>query len=286
MYSQIDGRRNVSMDVNGAALNSVDSFKYLGSYLIVDCSLDKEIENRVAGASASFGRFRSRVFLNRSLKISTRVRVYNAICLSSLLYGAETLTIYRRHVKILEKYHIGSLRKLLGVTWRDRLTFTEIFSRTGSCSMETLLAQRQLRWTGHVCRMSDERLPKQISYGELNVGRRRAGGQRKRYKDDLKRTLQKCDIQPDQLELLVVDRTGWRDVCLRGLACCEERGERRGEAARARRHPRALQPPSTDDQYECHLCERRCLSRIGLLSHSRAHERRQQAVIFKVEGQP
>ena len=80
-------------------------------------------------------------------------------------------------------------------------------------------------------------------------GRRRAGGQRKRYKGDLKRTLQKCDIQPDQLELLVVDRPGCRDVCVRGLACCEERRERRREAARAHRHQRALQPPATDDQY-------------------------------------
>ena len=91
--------------------------------------------------------------------------------------------------------------------------------------METLLAQRQLLWTGHVCRMSDERLPKQILYDELDIDRRRAGGQRKRYKDDLKWALQKCDVQPDQLELLVVDRPDWRDVCVRGLACCEERGE-------------------------------------------------------------
>ena len=44
MHSQIDGRRNVSIDVNGAALKSVESFKYLGSYLSEDCSLDKEIE--------------------------------------------------------------------------------------------------------------------------------------------------------------------------------------------------------------------------------------------------
>ena len=132
--------------------------------------------------------------------------------------------------------------------------------------------------------MSDGRLPKQI-YGELDVGRRRAGGQRKRYKDNLKQNLQKCDIQPDQLELLVVDRPGWRDVCVRELACWEERGEWRREAARARRHQGALKPPATDDHYECHLCGRR-LSRIGVLSHSRAHERHQQAVIFKVEGQP
>ena len=63
MYSQINGKEDVSIDVNGAALKSVDSFKYLGSCLSADCSLDKEIENMVARASASFVRFRSGVFL-------------------------------------------------------------------------------------------------------------------------------------------------------------------------------------------------------------------------------
>ena len=119
----------------------------------------------------------------------------------------------------------------------------------------------------------------------MSAGEGRVASENVSYKDNLKQNLQKCDIQPDQLELLVVDRPGWRDVCVRGLACWEERGEWRREAARARRHQGALQPPATDDQYECHLCGRR-LSRIGLLSHSRAHDRRQQAVIFKVEGQP
>ena len=53
-------------------------------------------------------------------------------------------------------------------------------------SVHTLLKLAKLKWTGHVTRMPDERLPKKIIYGELQEGKRSQGGQKKRYKDTLK----------------------------------------------------------------------------------------------------
>ena len=52
--------------------------------------------------------------------------------------------------------------------------------------MHAILKLAQLRWTGHGIniRMSDERLSKKISYGELQEGKRSKGSQKnKRYKD-------------------------------------------------------------------------------------------------------
>ena len=50
-------------------------------------------------------------------------------------------------------------------------------------------------WTGHVTRMPDERLPKKILYGELQVGKRSHGGQKKWYKDTLKTSLKTSTYQ-------------------------------------------------------------------------------------------
>ena len=56
-------------------------------------------------------------------------------------------------------------------------------------SVHTLFKLTQLRWTGHVTRMPDERLPKTVLYGELQEGKCSQGGQKKRYNDTLKASL-------------------------------------------------------------------------------------------------
>jgi len=61
--------------------------------------------------------------------------------------------------------------------------------------------------------MSENRLPKQVFYGQLKHGTHAHGGQQKRYKDMLKSILKACSIAPNQLETLVQDRSSWRTLC-------------------------------------------------------------------------
>ena len=58
--------------------------------------------------------------------------------------------------------------------------------------------------------MPDERLPKKILYGELQVGKRSHGGQKKRYKDTLKASLKDFNIPTESWEQIAQDRTKWR----------------------------------------------------------------------------
>ena len=55
--------------------------------------------------------------------------------------------------------------------------------------------------------MPDERLPKKILYGELQVGKRSHGGQKKRYKDTLKASLKDFNIPNESWEKIAQDRT-------------------------------------------------------------------------------
>ena len=70
-------------------------------------------------------------------------------------------------------------------------------------SVHTVLKLAQQRWTGHVIRMSDERLSKKVFCGELQEGKRSQGGQKKRYKDTLKASLKDFDIPIGSWEKIV-----------------------------------------------------------------------------------
>jgi len=80
-----------------------------------------------------------------------------------------------------------------------------------------MVMQRQLRWVGHVIRMSPNRLPRRPLYSELQEGRRSRGGQMICFPDNVKLLLKKCQIPPGQLKALAADRLVWCDVCKDGL---------------------------------------------------------------------
>lgn len=61
-------------------------------------------------------------------------------------------------------------------------------------SMYAILKQSRLRWLGHVIRMEDDRIPKDLLYGELAKGSRAAGRSDLRYKDVCKRDLKAMNI--------------------------------------------------------------------------------------------
>ena len=206
------------------------------------------------------------------------VRVYEAVVLTILLYGSETWILLRKHVNVLESFHMKHLRIILGIRWQDKVTNIEVLNRANSSSLEALLIKAQLRWSGHVVRMDDTRLPKIALYGELSSGVRSVGGQRKQYKDTLKQSLKSCAINVEKWEIIAVDRTSWRSTIAHGISHFESRRRELAEERRAARKAKKSHPitDSGDENRTCPACGRVCGSRIGLFSHLRAHSRKRK----------
>ena len=171
--------------------------------------IDDEIQRRVAKASASFGRLRQRLWNNNHVSMRVKGKIYRAIVVSTLLYGAEAWTVYS-DVKKLHAFMMRHLRSIMTITWMDKVTNKEILVRTGLPSMEDLLIRKNLRWTGHLMRMSPDRLPKQILYSQLSSGQRKRGRPRLRFKDTIKRNLKLRDIKTDSWASLLQQRDKWR----------------------------------------------------------------------------
>ncbi len=158
------------------------------------------------------------VFLNSICSINctnfiwldNKVAVYKAVILTVLLYGSETWTIYRQQIAKLDQFHMRCLRRIAHVKWHDKVQTTEVLQTCGVTGIEVFLVAALFRWAGQVVCMSDLRLPKQVFYGRLQSGTCSQGGQFKHYKDGLKSNLKLCNMDPNDLEKMVTDKTSWR----------------------------------------------------------------------------
>ena len=256
--------------IDDTQLANVQHFKYLGSTISSDGSLDREIESRISKASQALGRLRNKVLSQHNIRLQTKLKVYNAVVLPSLLYGCESWTLYRRHIKKLENFHMRALRSILAIRWQDRVTNLEVLDRANSTSIESTIIKAQLRWVGHTIRMEEDRMPRRLLYSELTFGRRNQGRPKKRYKDTVKANLQWCDVKPKELEETASNRPLWRRTIHNAATNFEKARCQRLTAAREQRHRAAAATVTTTD-FQCPNCSRLCASRLGLQSHMRVH---------------
>ena len=129
------------------------------------------------------------MFGNQNLTIHTKIAVYDAVVISTILYGCDTWVQYRCRIRFLESFHIRRLQLIIGLRWWLKVTHSEIRSRAAIPTIESMLLQHQLRWLGHVIRMPHSRLPHCVLYGQLRLGNWSAGGQKKRFNDHIKSML-------------------------------------------------------------------------------------------------
>ena len=194
--------------------------------------------------------------------------LYNTCVISTLLYGSETWTTYAGQERRLNTFHLRSIRRILGICWQDIVTNADVLSRAGLPTMYTRLRQRRRRWLGHVRRMEDGRIPKDILYGELALGRRTTGRPHMRYKDVCVRDMKAVDIDTMSWEGLAADRTKWRIAIKQHLKSGEYKLMAAAADKRARRKEgsSSIQPETT---HRCDVCNKDCHSNIGLFSHKR-----------------
>ncbi|BHF65400.1 hypothetical protein SprV_0200841000 [Sparganum proliferum] len=129
----------------------------------------------------------------------------------------------------------------------------------------------QLRWSGHLVRMDDERLPKRLFYGDVATGSRRQGGQIRRYKYTLKSSLKRLQINSTNWEELALDRPTWRRTVKRGAAIYEANCIAVAKVKREARKSQLRPVRNADAQPlpTCPRCQRTFGARIGLVGHLR-----------------
>ena len=81
-----------------ANLNAVDNFRYVGSILSDDATVDGDVSARPSKISCAFVRLSKRLWNYHGIRTDAKVAVYKAVILAALQYGCETWMLYRRQV--------------------------------------------------------------------------------------------------------------------------------------------------------------------------------------------
>jgi hypothetical protein len=138
---------------------------YLGMKVTIDGTGRIAYKSRIAKANASFMAMKKSVYCNRKLNLKTRVSLYTAMVRGSLLHGISQISLTKAATTALNVFDRQCLRLMCnGWThtvdgWR-RKPSDWLYSITHVKPLCVCIADRRLRWLGHVGRMDQGRLPR------------------------------------------------------------------------------------------------------------------------------
>jgi len=132
-------------------------------------------------------------------------------------YGSEWWTLKEEDERKLLSLETNCLRRMIGVTRRDRIQNTIIRERTNVTeSIIEEIRRRRLSWFGHMSRMEIDRLPARALYCHV-TGERRQGRQAKQWMENIKEDFELRNMQFKDAVASCKGRTTWRQ-----LICCQQ----------------------------------------------------------------
>jgi hypothetical protein len=195
-----------SMVVDGEEVDQVDTFNFLGSFIVKDGGSSAEIKRRLAMAKTSASTL-SNIWKDKEITRATKIRVMKALVFPVALYGCETWAVGKADRRAISAFEMWCWRKLLGISWRDHITNEHVKSVIGDQQqLTTRIDQFKLQYFGHVCRRSGDNLEKIIVQGTFE-GTRKKGRPKLRWSDGLK---QITGHSLNTLYRIAEDRCRWK----------------------------------------------------------------------------
>ncbi|BHF72663.1 hypothetical protein SprV_0401573200 [Sparganum proliferum] len=243
------------INVNDVQLQVVDNFTYLGSTLSRTIKIDDEMARRISKASQAFGRLQNSLESSGS---STRHETedvpgdhpadstaWSGELDGVLEAGAVTQSSLTHHSPTDTDAEMAGPDPGHGCTGADGNPQHLRHAETDTITL------------GPPPRaMDDERLPKRLLYGDVSTGSRRQGGKVRRYKDTLKTSLMRLQINLANWQYLARDRSTWMRAVKTGAAIYDVNRITVAEAKCEARKSQ-LRPPRNAHAQPAPTCPRR-----------------------------
>ena len=203
-----------NIEIGELEVESVHSFKYLGSTITSDNLIEKEVIERIGiGNRCAFAL--NKVMTSRQISQRTKLRIYNIIIRPTVLYGCETWTLTKGRIKKLEVFENAILRRIFGPTYNaiteqwERRHNADLRQLSGQPFIQDVVKSRRLRWAGHCARLPEERIAK-IAMNGVVQGRRPVGRPRYRWRDNIREDVRDIAPEIEDWQEAAQDRRLWR----------------------------------------------------------------------------
>ena len=119
------------------------------------------------------GEFNVRLYIITS--IATKVKLFNTICVTILLYGCESWVISQDMENKINAFATSCYRVMLNIKRIDHVLNTTVYSMTNTLPLIHLVRHCQLKFLGHILRMSKEEPARRYTLYIPTIGKRRPG---------------------------------------------------------------------------------------------------------------
>ncbi|RXN37862.1 endonuclease-reverse transcriptase [Labeo rohita] len=146
--------KSKNLELGNQKIEWVNNFKYLGSMVK---SSETDISVRKALAWAAFWKMKD-IFRSNTLPIRLKTNIFQAACLSILLYGCESWILTEKLKQCLNSFATNCYRVMLNIKRLDRVSNVGIYQKIGIDPLDLQIQRRQLRYVGHCLRKQEHEL--------------------------------------------------------------------------------------------------------------------------------
>ena len=209
--------------VDGAVLEQVEKFKYLGSMETDDAKMDTEILRRIQQMMVAYNKY-DKSFFRSPVKLALKVRLFNMVIVTNGLYGCQAWNVTQQQVQKLEGVYFKLVRRLFHLNKEEwgRGDIMGFVQQRGLriYPLEWRMIESQLRYIGHQVRIGKCTVDGQTMVSQRTVGRsphtmlirgqvtgaKISGGEEQSYKKSMIQVLEKCRLI----------ESNWYEVALAG----------------------------------------------------------------------
>ena len=204
MYKKGGGGVRLNVILNGEALEEVDQFKYLGSVIAANGGVEADVHHIVNQGCKVLGALKG-VMKNRGLGMNVKKVLYEKVVVPTVMYEVTE----RQKLNVFE---MKCLWSMTGVSRLDRVRNEVVRARTGvRRELASRVVMNILRWFGHVERMDNDRLLKEVMNAKVD-GRSARGSPRFGWMDGVKRALDDRRMDVREASERARNRNEWRTI--------------------------------------------------------------------------